>query len=29
MSKDEYKASTDSIVAEFKTAKANCDSLSA
>jgi hypothetical protein len=29
MSKDEYKASTDSIVAEFKSAKASCDSLSA
>jgi len=29
MSKDEYKASTDRIVGEFKSAKASCDSLSA
>jgi len=29
MSKDEYKASTDAIVAEFKSAKASCDSLAA
>lgn len=29
MSKVEYKANTDTIVAEFKSARANCDSLSA
>ena len=29
MSKDEYRAGTDTIVAEFKSAKASCDALSA